>query len=205
MIFKDRSFHPVQYFLFSERDPNSKATVNIDDVRKKGAFRFVRGTFRPDEIIAPTQEITFIAIAQRHLGDQIVKQMNSYQTHDPVSVHTLALVPTGDAERTYRRVGLAVWDSCASYGYLCSWKDDRTRRITAPREWESGFHIGENIWEEAYRKLWWDDMEFYQCNGGGDGEDGRWKHDHEYYHDQLPDLKMYVARVKVEEKTVVIV
>lgn len=207
MVFKDRSFHPIQYFLFSERHPNSKIATDIDDVRRKGSFRFVRGTFRPDEIIAPTQEITFIAIAQRHLGDQLVKQMNSYQTHDPVSVHTLALVPTGDPKGTYRRVGLAVWDSCAWYGYLCSWKDDRTRRITAPREWERGFHVGENIWEETYRKLWWDDMEFYPCNGrtGGDGEGGRWKHNHEYESDQLPDLKMYMAGVKVEEKTIVIV
>jgi hypothetical protein len=207
MVFKDRSFHPIQYFLFSERHPDPRNVTNIDEVRKKGPFRFVRGTFRPDEIIAPTQEITFIAIAQRHLGEQLARQMNSYQDHDPVSVHTLALVPTGDAEGTYRRVGLAVWDSCAWYGYLCSWKDDRTRRITSPREWDRGFHVGEYFWEEAHRKLWWNDMEFYKCNerAGGNGAEGRWKHDHTYESDRLPDLKMYKAGMDVEKKTVVIV
>lgn len=207
MVFKDRSFHPIQYFLFSEQDPNPKHAMKIDDVRKKGPFRFVRGTFRPDEMIEPTQEITFIAIAQRHVGEQLVKQMNTYQDHDPISVQTLALVPTGDAEGTFRRVGLAVWDSCAWYGYLCGWKDDRTRRVTSPREWERGFHVGESVWEEAYRKLWWDDLELYKCNGriGGDGEDGRWRHGHGYVGDRLPDLNMYRQGTKVEERTVVVV
>ncbi|KAF3050800.1 hypothetical protein E8E11_000735 [Didymella keratinophila] len=207
MIFKDRSFHPIQYFLFAEQHPDPSKTMTEDEVRTYGSFRFVRGTFRPDEIIDPTQRITFVAIAQRHKEEQVVKLGNTYLDHDPVSVHTLALIPTGDVEGTYRRVGLAIWDSCSWYGYLCGWKHDRARRITAPREWDRGFHIGEYIWEEAYRRLWWDDMEFYKSNArfGGDGEDGRWKHDHEYESDQLPDLKMYKAGVKVEEKTVVVV
>jgi hypothetical protein len=207
MIFKARSFHPLQYFLLAEQCPGPDNTMTEDEVRAHGSFRFVRGTFRPDEIVDPTQEITFIAIAQRHKEEQVVKLGNTYLDHDPVSVHTLALVPTGDTEGTFRRVGLAIWDSCSWYGYLCGWKDDRTRRITAPREWDRGFHIGEYIWEEAYRKLWWDDMEFYKCTArvGGNGEHGRWKHDHEYKSDQLPDLKMYKAGVRVEEKTVVIV
>ncbi|KAJ8118954.1 hypothetical protein OPT61_g166 [Boeremia exigua] len=207
VTFKDRSFHPIQYFLFSEQNPNPDGTVELDELRRTGPFRFVRGTFRPDEIIDPTQEITFIAIAQRHLGKPLGRARTSIERYEPLRVHTIALVPTGDSSGIYRRVGLAIWEECAWYGYLCGWKDDRTRRITSPREWDQGFHVGEYLWEEAYRKLWWDDLELYKCHGrvGGDGENGRWKHEHEYKRDRLPDLKMYKPGTRVEPRTVVIV
>lgn len=207
VTFKDRVFHPIDYFLFSEQHPDPNNTLDEDGLRRKGAFRFMRGSFRPDEIIDPGQEITFVAIGQVHMSLQVSTAVSSYQDHEPPRVYTLALVPTGDGSGNYRRVGLAFWDDCAWYGYLCGWKHERTRQITAPREWDRGFYIGEYVWEEAFRKLWWDDMEFYKCNEriGGNGLDGRWKHDHEYEGDQLPDWKMYKAGIPVEEMTVVIV
>lgn len=61
MVFKGRSFHPSQYFLLSEKNPGSEFIVEFDEIRRNRPFRFVRGMFRPDEIISPTQEITFIA------------------------------------------------------------------------------------------------------------------------------------------------
>lgn len=205
--FKDRVFHPIDYFLFSEQHPDLNNSLDTDVLRRQGPFRFVRGFFRPDEIIDPAQEITFIAIGQLHFSLQVSTPVSSTKNHDPTRVYTLALVPTGDKSGTYRRVGLAMWDDCAWYGYLCGWKHDLTRRITSPREWDRGFHVGEYVWEEAYRRLWWDDMEFYKCNEriGGDGLDGRWKHQHEYKSDQLPDWKMYKAGTGVEQRTVVIV
>lgn len=207
VTFQDRCFHPNEFFLFSKQHPDPKGSFDTTSLRRKGSFSFVRGTFRPDEIIEPTQEITFLAIGQRHRSAQISTPLSSTKPHDPIQVHTLALVPTGDEKGTYRRVGLAVWDDCAWYGYLCGWKHDLTRRITAPKEWAGGFHVGEYIWEEAYRKLWWDDMEFYKCTErvGGDGLEGRWKHEHEYQSERLPDWRMYKAGTLVEEKTVVIV
>ena len=207
VTFQDRCFHPNEFFLFSEQHPDPNGSLDTFTLRRKGAFRFVRGTFRPDEIIDPAQEITFLAIGQQHRSAQISTPVSSTKPHDPIKVHTLALVPTGGEKGTYRRVGLAEWDDCAWYGYLCGWKHDLTRRITAPKEWACGFHVGEYIWEEAYRKLWWDDMEFYKCTErvGGNSLDGRWKHEHEYQSDRLPDRRMYKAGTLVEEKTVVIV
>lgn len=140
------------------------------------------------------------------MGGQLTSQLDTHQDYDPITTYTLALVPTGDAEGTYRRVGMAVWDECAWYGYLCGWKHDLTRRITSPREWDQGFFVGEYLWEEAYRKLFWDDLEFYKVNGReGDDANGRWKHEHEYEKDALPEFKKYKAGMWVEEKTIVIV
>lgn len=207
VTFQDRCFHPSEFFLFSEQHPDPNGSLDTASLRRKGSFRFVRGTFRPDEMMDPTQEMTFLAIGQQHFSTQISTPITSTKPHDPIRVHTLALVPTGDEKGTYRRVGLAVWDDCAWYGYLCGWKHNLTRRVTAPKEWACGFHVGEYFWEEAYRKLWWDDMELYKCTErvGGDGLEGRWKHEHEYQSDRLPDKGMYKTGTLVEEKTVVIV
>ncbi|KAF3002886.1 hypothetical protein E8E13_001043 [Curvularia kusanoi] len=209
MTFQERSFHPDEYFLFSDRQPGPNGFVDLAQLHRKGSFRFVRGTFRPDELISPSQELTFIAIAQVHRGANLSSRLSTRYDHDPVRVRTLALVRTEDEGGTYRRVGLAVWDDCAWYGYLCGWKEDLARRITTPREWKDGFRVKGKAtsWMEKWRKLWWDDMELYECTErvGGDGPDGRWKHQHEYQGEQLPDLRMYKEGIKVQEKTVVIV
>lgn len=144
MTFKNRSFHPNQHFLFSEQRLGTGGAAGADRLRNEGPFRFVRRAFRPDEIIDPTQEITFIAIGQHHTSEQLVNQMISTEGHDPVKAITLALVPRGDEEGTYRRVGLAVWRDRAWYGYLCGWKDHDTEGVKELQEWAPERHVGDH-------------------------------------------------------------
>lgn len=99
VTFQDRCFHSNEFFLFSEhhRDPNG--SVDTASLLRRGSFRFVRGTFRPDEIIDPIQEITFLALGQQHFSAQISTPISSTQPRDPMRVHTLALDRVGDEGR----------------------------------------------------------------------------------------------------------
>ncbi|KAH9876663.1 hypothetical protein J1614_003795 [Plenodomus biglobosus] len=200
MEFKNRVFHPNDYFLYSEDVPT---TDNKDNSAQRltthGNFRFVRGSFKPDELIDPAQEITFIAIAQQHFGAQLETRLDSHQSDDALKVHSLALVPTGKVEGEYRRVGLAIWDECAWYGYLCGWKDERDRIIEKPGRWTAnGMYTKESRWDKMTRKLGWDDMELYK-------ETLKGRHEHVYEADRLPDMGKYHKDVHVEERVLVIV
>lgn len=118
----------------------------------------------------------------------------------------MTLMPTGDIEGTYGRVGMAIREDCAWYGYLCVRKEDAIRKVTSPREWENGSFIGEYLWETAYRKVWWDDLEHYKVHCGVQPAAGeRWKHEHDYECDEQPDMKMYKTGTHVKEKVVVVV
>lgn len=83
--------------------------------------------FEPEEEVDDKMPITFIAIAKRpplsgmsiELGRQLV--------------YTLALVPTNEDSREYRRIGWAAWDDCTWYGYDCA--------------------LDKHLKAEAYRKL----------------------------------------------------
>ncbi|KAI8931744.1 hypothetical protein NX059_011385 [Plenodomus lindquistii] len=200
MNFKDRAFHPNDYFLYSEYAPTTGSRKNSTQrLTTHGSFRFVRGSFRPDEIIDPAQKITFIAIAQQHFGAQLETSLNSHNDDDALKVHTLALVPTGKSGSPYRRVGLAIWDECAWYGYLCGWKDVRDRIIERPGRWdEAGRYTREGCYHRILRRLGWDDKELYKVTKKG-------KHTHTYEADKLPDMRKYHKDVRVEEKTLVIV
>ncbi len=199
--FKGRMFHPNDYFLFSESPPSTGSANTTTDRRiTHGNFRFVRGSFRPDQIIDPAQEITFLAIAQQHSGAQLTSRLDSHQDDDALQVHSLALVPTADGKGEYTRVGLAVWDECSWYGYLCGWKDPRDRIVERPGRWTDDGRLWEEegLWERISRKLWWDDMELYE-------ETEKGAHVHGYQVNCLPDLGKYHGKVTVEEKTFVIV
>jgi hypothetical protein len=198
--FKGRVFHPNDWFLFSETVPTAggKASSTMR-LTTHGNFRLVRGSFKPDEIIDPAQEITFIAIAQQHFGAQLNTRLPSHQDDDALRVHTLALVPVDKARGTYRRVGLAIWEECSWYGYLCGWKDVRDRIVEKPGRWtEAGMYTKEGWLDKMTRKLAWDDLEYYEETKKGD-------HGHGYQADHLPDLKKYHKNVEVEEKVLVIV
>ena len=198
--FKDRLFHPNDYFLFSEMvpAPTLKDTSAVH-VSKKGNFRLMRGSFRPDELIDPCTEITFIAIAQQHFGSSLTSMLPTHDDDAALKVHTLALVPTKRNPGEYRRVGLAVWEQCAWYGYLCGWKDERDRRVYRLGNYsEDGYRQEDSTWDRLARKHWWDDLEALdECDQG--------MHKHMYEKDALPDLGKYHADVEVAEGTVVIV
>lgn len=51
------------------------------------------------------------------------------EEHDPIRVQTLAPVPTGDDEGTYRRIGLAVWRDCHGTD-ICALGETLTRRMS---------------------------------------------------------------------------
>jgi hypothetical protein len=198
--FKDRLFDPDRYFLISEKHPapSLKDTSPLN-TSKNGNFRLMRGCFQPDELIDPCTEITFIAIAQRHFGSQLTSLLHTHDDEAALRVHTLALVPTEGKPGEYRRVGLAIWEQCAWYGYLCGWKDERDRRVYRPANYlDNGYFQDDSWWDWLARKIWWDDLEaLNECKKG--------KHKHAYKADTLPELGMYHPNIKVSEETVVII
>lgn len=200
MKFKDRMFHPNDWFLFSENAPTTRSkNASTYRLTTHGSFRLVRGTLKPDELVDPAQENTFIAIAQQHFGAQLHTLLTSHQDDDALKVHSLDLVPTGKAEGEYRRIGLAVWDECAWYGYLCGWKDLRDKIVERPGRWsEDGKYTKEGFGDKMTRRLGWDDLELYE-------ETNKGEHEHGYHANSLPILARYHGSVNVEEKLVVIV
>jgi hypothetical protein len=193
--FRGRIFHPLQYFLFSGTHPASALKdTSTCDVTKTGSFRLMRGSFQPDELIPPCTEITFIAIAQQHRGSQLTSVLETHDEDAALRVHTLALVPTGQKPGEYRRVGLAVWEQCAWYGYMCGWKDGRDRRVHRLGNYiGNGYFQPDTWWDWLARKLWWDDLEMHKERKMG-------THGHRYEKDVLPNFGMYHASVKVHEE-----
>ena len=210
--FKRRAFQPYLYFLFSETPPSSstrtgtgkakgagKATSPPEHLASHGPFRFVRGCFEPDELLSPAQEITFLAIAQDHAGGQLHKITTSHRADDALKVHSLALVPSPSGKGEYIRVGLAVWDECAWYGYLCGFKNQNNRFVERVQQRQAdGRRRKEHAWERVGRKWWWDDFELYEQVEKG-------AHEHAFQEDCLPDRAKYRAGIEVEERVVVIV
>lgn len=102
--YRDHSFSPSDYFIFSPTKPTAKKNIT-----QSSEWLLARGTFRPDQILDPLTEITFIAIAQQYSGTEKGKVLQSHLKGDPLEVYSIAVVPTGrDGE--YTRVGYAVWE-----------------------------------------------------------------------------------------------
>ncbi|KAF2825337.1 HET-domain-containing protein [Ophiobolus disseminans] len=194
--FKDRVFHANDYFLFSEMHPApTLKNVSPHHVSKKGNYRFVRGYFRPDELIDPCTEITFIAIAQQHFGASLKTRLPTHDDASALKVHTLALVPSRRKPGEYRRVGLAAWDECAWYGYLCGFKDEMDRKVYRPGNYFNGFLQDDGFRDKLARSLGWDDLEMLdECETGA--------HDHGYEKDALPEIGNYHQDVDVMERTI---
>ncbi|GME25360.1 HET-domain-containing protein [Neofusicoccum parvum] len=93
-----RSFHPNEFFLCSTKRPACRAD-----------WQLVRGRWRPDEVLDPRTEITFVAVAQQGRGPKV----GTVRDGDPLQVFTIGLVPTGRVPGEYRRVGYGLWDDCA--------------------------------------------------------------------------------------------
>jgi hypothetical protein len=200
VTFKGRLFQPHDYFLFSGTHPATRNKASSAYATStSGSFRFLRGSFRPDELIDPSTEVTFLAIAQQHFGNQLTSLLHTHHDQAALKVHTLALVPTNKRLGEYRRVGLAIWDQCAWYGYLCGRKDERDRKIYRPSNFTSeGFRKSDTWWDWVARKLWWDDVEcFEECREGA--------HDHGYEKDCLPEMEKYHKNTKVEMKALIII
>lgn len=105
-------FSPYHFFLAS---PFKPGTLCPNDT-----FKLVPGSWRPDEILDPSEPITFIAIAER---PRAAKRHNFGKAEDPREVLTLGLMPVKDSKGVYRRVGYAEWDWCSWYGYDCGPED----------------------------------------------------------------------------------
>ena len=209
MTFRGRAFPPNNYFLFSKKRPKMPYLLGSDlrptsYLTRSWNWRFVRGTFRPDEIISCEQEITFLAIAQQHVGHKASSFLETHESGDPLRVHTIALVPAdqdGQNAGEFRRVGYAVWSDCAWYGYNCGQKQQPGAGKVRPGRWteEHGWEINDYFFDTLSWWTKWDDLELYKRNK-------RMKHVHEYKAaDALPDLKKYDKDVGIEERTVVIV
>lgn len=208
MTFKGRAFPPNDYFLFSKQRPKMPYLVGSDlrptsHLTRSWDWRFMRGTFRPDEIISCEQEITFLAIAQQNLGHQPPSLLETHESGDPLRVYTIALVPTGKyGEDTgeHRRVGYAVWSDCAWYGYNCGHKKQPGAEIEKPGRWTEGhgWEADDGFFDTLKWWIKWDDLEYYK-------KEKKSGHVHSYEADALPDLRKYHKDVGIEEKVLIVV
>ena len=208
MTFKGRAFAPNDYFLFSKRQPKMSYLAGRDMrptsyLTRSWDWRLVRGTFRPDEVISCTQEITFLAIAQQHAGYKPRSLLETHMHEDPLRVYTLALVPNdehGKNKGEYRRVGYAVWSDCAWYGYNCGQKNQPGEGIEKPGRWTKGhgWQANDSMLDALSWWIKWDDLEFYR-------RDKKSTHVHPYDAGALPDIRKYRENVDVNEIVVSIV
>ena len=175
-----RSFAPNDFFIFSD----SKPTASGNQILSSN-WRLVRGTWRPDQIIDPGTEITFLAIAQQNTGTKEGYVRRRYDEQHPLQTYAIGLVPTRRAEGEYTRVGYAVWEDCAWYEYMCGHKSRAGREISRIDGWR-GMLAG------------WDLENTPMADGGG-------VHEHRFKPDNLPDMKIYHAGTSVAEKVVIIV
>ncbi|KZM26127.1 hypothetical protein ST47_g2721 [Ascochyta rabiei] len=206
--FKGRAFPPNSYFLFSKEQPKMPRVWGSDlrptsYLTRSGNWRLVHGTFRPDEIISARQEITFLAIAQQHAGQNPPSLLHTHKPDDPLETYTVAIVPTGeygDNTNKYRRVGYAVWRDCAWYGYNCEQTKQSDSGVERPGRWtrENGWEVDRGFFKTLSWWMKWDDLELYKRANGG-------RHVHDFESDALPGLKQYHKDVGIEEKTIVIV
>ncbi|CAI6335986.1 unnamed protein product [Periconia digitata] len=182
ITYRGRSFHPNDFFIFSPSKPST--TLG----RASPSWRLIRGSFRPDEIIRPSTQLTFIAIAQHNTGRRPGTIIGTHDETDPLVVWSLALVPTGRVEGEYRRVGYAVWEDCYWYGYACGMRERPGCTIEKADGWRGMAVVGD------LENLGWSRI----VNGEG-------KHEHRFHDGELPGLERYHGDVGAEERVVVVV
>lgn len=181
ITYRGRTFHPNEYFIFSSTKPS--ATLG----RASPGWRLIRGSFRPDEIISPSTQLTFIAVAQRNTGHKSDSLRETHEETDPLQVWTLALVPTGKVGGEYRRVGYAMWEECYWYGYACGPKT-RPGRVKRAEGWLGMAMVGDL-----------EDM------GWTRNVSGKGKHQHQFRDGDLPGLNLYHEAAGAEERDIVVV
>ncbi|PSN72576.1 HET-domain-containing protein, partial [Corynespora cassiicola Philippines] len=181
MTYGQRVFSPSDFFIFSPASGNKRKRISTAD------WMFVRGTWRPDEVLDPQAEITFIAIAQQNSGSKEGSLINTHRESDPLKVYGIGLVPTGNAMNEYRRVGYAIWEDCAWYGYMCGEKSRDGRHMEKAKGWRSMF-MGNDIEKTVRREV-----------------DGRGQHEHRFKVDSLPDASIYHENSGMSEIIITIV
>lgn len=177
--YRGRSFHPNDFFIFSDTKPTGSLNqfISLD-------WRLVRGAWRPDQVLDPQAEITFITIAQQNVGTKEGSPVRTYDDRHPLQTYTLGLIPTGRIEGEYTRVGYGVWEDCAWYGYNCGHKSRTGRELEKSDGWR-GMLAGRDL-EKSYP--------FPNSS-----------HKHYFQPDRLPDISIYDKATGVQEKVLVIV
>jgi hypothetical protein len=175
--YRDRGISPMDFFIFSDTKPTSSGLNKM---------KLVRGTWRPDQVLDPKTEITFIALAQDNIGTLPGKISHLRRETDPLVVYTIGLVPTG-VEGEYTRVGYAVWEDCAWYGYMCGHNSETRpgRTLVKPKGWRGLISSR--------------DIEYYT----GPGLKG--SHEHTFSPGRLPDIRKYHKGTGVQERVVTVV
>lgn len=181
-----------EYFMFATEPPRHRSQYSVDQNR---GWRVVRGEFNADEIIDPNMELTFVAISARNQGNRPGTFRKIRTDEDPITVYTLALLPI--ANGMYKRVGLAIWNQCAWFGYRCGYeppgenlRERRHSKVGGPMD---------TRWKQKLRKLSrWPDLEFYKRNPS-------FRHTHKFEANILPDLEKYHDNAGAQERTITIV
>jgi hypothetical protein len=191
---RGQPYLPHQYFMFATKPPRHYIRYTAEH---HWGWRTVRGEFHADEIIEPTTEVTFIAIAAWNQESRPGKPCAFRTETGPITVFSLALVPTGNAKHEYRRVGLAEWNRCAWFGCRCGYEPPG-QNLRERRAQGTGGALDVR-WKQRLRKLYrWPDLEFYQRNK-------EVNHAHKIEANKLPELTKYHEDVGIEEMLLTIV
>ena len=96
-------FHVDHVMLATSEPPSFMARSQVMPVR-----------WQPEDVWDEEKPITFLAIMRRPRLENNPLDMRRQV------IHTLALVPTGNNDKEYRRIGLAMWEDCSWFGYQCA-------------------------------------------------------------------------------------
>lgn len=88
------------------------ATTEPPSMLSRGQLFPVR--WQPEDTWDEERPVTFIAIMRRPRLENNPLEMRRQV------IYTLALLPSGDKENEYRRIGLAMWEDCSWFGYQCA-------------------------------------------------------------------------------------
>ena len=179
-----RKYRPDNFFAMSSKRPT-----------KETDWKLVRGHWRPDEMLDPQTEITFLAVSQYNATRQEDRAARSYKPGDPLEVTTIGLVPTSPGSDVYRRVGYGEWEECAWYGYMCGPYEHSEVKVS--------------YWNDTLWKILWKVLGIRRPAWGTETcVEGKGKHHHRSDGDGphgLPDRSAYSDKVDVEERVLHVV
>jgi hypothetical protein len=158
-----RLFSPSEAMLATTEPPSMLSRSQILPV-----------IWQPEDIWDEQKPITFLSITRHPVVSGMPLDLRRQL------IYTLALVPTGNADKNYKRIGLAVWKDCCWFGYQCAEDKDAKAR--------------------AWRKLgrsWGRVKPAVLCEDGS--------HTHPVTHDPLPSESAYHSITRMQRKIVHII
>jgi hypothetical protein len=158
-----RLFSPSEAMLATTEPPSMLSRSQILPV-----------IWQPEDIWDEQKPITFLSITRHPVVSGMPLDLRRQL------IYTLALVPTGNADENYKRIGLAVWKDCCWFGYQCA--EDKDAKAGA--------------WRKLGRS-WGRVKPAVLCEDGS--------HTHPVTHDPLPSESAYHSITRMQRKIVHII